>query len=41
MNDVKSLLRYVSPEGQTFFNDYFASISVAKDIDDSVLTDNE
>ena len=41
MKDVKSLLKYLTAKGQTFFNEYFASITSNKTKDDSILSSDE
>lgn len=40
-NDVSSLLKYISTEGQQFFNDYFLSIARDNEVDDSDLSEEE
>ena len=41
LNDVKSLLKYLTPKGQAFFNEYFASVTSNKTKDDSIISSDE
>ena len=41
LNDVESLLKYLTPKGQAFFNEYFASMTSNKTKDDLILSSDE
>ena len=41
LEDVKGVLKYLTPKGQTFFNEYFSSMTSNETKDDSILSSDE
>ena len=41
LKGVKSLMKYLTPKGQAFFNEYFASMTSNETKDDSILSSDE
>ena len=41
LEDVKGVLKYLTPKGQAFFNEYFASMTSNETKDDSILSSDE